>query len=78
MNKRKQSMIYTWLLSMNMVDTIFDVAGLCHTAFERQEREGAEMCLAAANEVDLSMGSLAASLFRGAAAAGGVSVLSFF
>jgi hypothetical protein len=32
-NKRKQTMLYPWLLPMNVVDTIFDVRGLCDDGF---------------------------------------------
>jgi hypothetical protein len=37
-NKKKQTMLYPWLLPMNIVDTIFDVRGLCDDGFRRQER----------------------------------------
>jgi hypothetical protein len=40
-NKKKQTMLYPWLLPMNIVDTIFDVRGLCDDGFRRQGREGA-------------------------------------
>jgi hypothetical protein len=40
-NKKKQTMLYPWFLTRNVVDTIFDVRGLCDDGFRRQEREGA-------------------------------------
>jgi hypothetical protein len=40
-NKKKQTMLYPWLFLRNVVDTIFDVRGLCDDGFRRQEREGA-------------------------------------
>jgi hypothetical protein len=35
-NKKKQTMLYPWLLPKNVVDTIFDVRGLCDDGFQRQ------------------------------------------
>jgi hypothetical protein len=52
MNKRKQTMIYSWLLPANVVDTIFGVAGLSDNSFRKAGKESAraeqQPCCAAA------------------------------
>jgi uncharacterized membrane protein len=73
MNKKKQTMIYPFLLPMNVVDTMFHVAGLYEAMVFRdgcvQRLSGKHESLAAASfffccaAALASIGSLAASFF---------------